>query len=171
MTDLVFRLATIDDLPQMVEKSERVHDEGHDFRMFEFDESICSINLNFMIYHGIVCLAELVEPVTEETVFLKRKEESNLIGIIVGNITQQWFSQDKMIFDQIQFVLPEYRKTRVALGLYKFFIEECKLRASEDPTIKAIMMGNTCGYEAERVEKIYPRLGFTRMGSNFMMEI
>ena len=98
-------------------------------------------------------------------IFLVSENKIGLTGFLFGFVTEYYFGDDKYAFEYVLYVKPEHRNSRYAVELTKGYIEQAKLLGA-----KEIHIENTTLVETELTEKFFERMGFCRIGGNFIME-
>lgn len=87
-------------------------------------------------------------------------------GFLAGGVADYFFGPALYAFEFILYVSPEARGSSEAPTLAKAYIEAAKALRAVDVHIE-----NTTGCEIEKVERFFLKLGFARMGGNFIMEL
>lgn len=93
-------------------------------------------------------------------------EKGVIVGGFVGRISHEWFSNKKVAFDDVLYVKPEFRKTRVAYLLVQAFIHCAQLMGAN-----SIQCGTTTGVESEACINLYQHFGFEKFGTVMNMEL
>ena len=87
------------------------------------------------------------------------------VGMLVGQLTQQWYSEDLFAIEKIFFVAPEHRGSRAAYMLVReFFQWGC------DSHAKHITAGIASG-SGEAGARLYQKFGMKCLGSNFAIHL
>lgn len=92
-------------------------------------------------------------------VWLVAEQDGEIIGGILGIISEHYFGKDLMAVDEALFVTKGKRGGSAAFKLIRGFAEIAALRGA-----RRIMLGTTTGVEAEAVGRFYEKLGFERIG-------
>jgi GNAT superfamily N-acetyltransferase len=87
-------------------------------------------------------------------------------GFLMGGVADFWFGPAKYAFEWLLYVKPEARGSSEAPVLAKAYVVRAKELGAIDVHIE-----NTTGVEVERVERLFTKLGFARVGGNFVMEL
>jgi GNAT superfamily N-acetyltransferase len=87
-------------------------------------------------------------------------------GFLMGGVTDFWFGPAKYAFEWLLYVKPEARGSSEAPALVKAYAVRAKELGAVDVHIE-----NTTGVEVEKVERLFTKLGFARVGGNFVMEL
>lgn len=97
--------------------------------------------------------------------FVVVAEDTNgeVIGGMLGMVTQSWFGNDMVANDLALFVTGDARGGMAAIKMMKAFVQWAKLAGA-----KQIRPGVTTGHV--RAEKLFEKLGFARCGASFVME-
>ena len=109
------------------------------------------------------CLARKVDNVIKNgIVFVTYNNEGFITGSIGGIYANDWWSDEKHLSDLWFFVSKNYRKSRSAIMLAKYFINFAK-------SIKmSVRLGHVFSGDIERKDKFFERLGFTKAGSLYV---
>lgn len=90
-------------------------------------------------------------------------DDGKIVGGILGDVVEPWYSKNRMGIEHVLYVLPEYRGGRAALMLVKAWVRWCL-----DEGATQIRPGVSTGCVA--AEAFYERLGFKRAGGLFVMD-
>ena len=85
-----------------------------------------------------------------------KEVEGEVVGLFMGMIHPQWFTATLEMSELMFWVRADYRTTPLAKQLIKVMEEWAIPRGA-----KKLFMAAGSGYETERVEKFYKRLGYT----------
>jgi N-acetylglutamate synthase-like GNAT family acetyltransferase len=109
------------------------------------------------------CLARKVDNVIKNgIVFVTYNNEGFITGSIGGIYANDWWSDEKHLSDLWFFVSKNYRKSRSAIMLVKYFINFAK-------SIKmSVRLGHVFSGDIERKDKFFERLGFKKAGSVYV---
>lgn len=146
----MIRIATLEDIPRIVELGQAMHAESNYATIPYVEEKVAASVAEF-IQHGVVFVAE---------------NDGIVIGGIAGGIMEQWFSTEKTAFDYSFFIHPEFRRGATAIRLVTAFCEWAKALGA-----KTVRMGITTGVNVERTSKLYQALGFVEVGPLFQKEV
>lgn len=143
------RLATIDDLPAMAVLGREMHATSS-YAPMDYDPER---------------LKETITDMMNKSQFVVVTEDTNgeVIGGMVGMVTQSWFGRDMVANDLALFVAGNARGGMAAIKMMKAFVHWAKLAGA-----KQIRPGVTTGHK--RAEQLLERLGFARCGASFVME-
>ncbi|OZB46485.1 MAG: hypothetical protein B7X60_08535 [Polynucleobacter sp. 39-45-136] len=143
------RLATVNDLPDLVMLGKQLHQEST-FSTMDYDGEIVKQSLTDLI---------------NKNQFVVVTEDINgiVIGVMAGSVTQSWFGNDLIASDLVLLVRQDRRGGLIAHRLIQHFVHWAKLAGA-----KQIRPGVTTGNES--AQALYERLGFKRCGSTYFME-
>ena len=142
-----------EDLEQLLTIGEEVVKESPHYRHKKFDRSKLSK----------VLLATRVHP---NKIFITySKKEGRIEGVILGRISEQYFSDELVASDMVMFVKPEHRGSPLFVRLFKNFE-----KWSKDNKATSIVIGHTTGINMDKVQGMYTRLGYNTMGYIFNKE-
>lgn len=100
-----------------------------------------------------------------EHAFAAVSVEGDIItGVILGDVVQPWYSEQRMAVDYVLYVRPQYRGTRAAVMLVKAWAAW-----AVDSGAKQLRPGVSTG--DPQAERLYEALGFRRVGAVFMMDV
>lgn len=94
------------------------------------------------------------------------KIDGKIVGGILGKISEQFFSGERVASDYGMFILPEYRGSLTFVKMFKAFEDW-----AVENKAKTIIVGHTTGIETEKAKSLFPRLGYSLMGYIFNKEI
>jgi len=143
-----------EDLQQLLDISEQMHQEAPHFKNKKFDRSKMSKIL-------------LATKTHSNRMFLTYSKNNGVIeGGILGRISEQYFSDELTASDMAMFVKPEHRGSILFVRLFKNFE-----KWSKDNKATSIVIGHTTGINMDKVQGMYTRLGYNSMGYVFNKEI
>lgn len=143
------RMATVNDLPDIVVLGRIMHDEST-FAPMDYDVDRVKETISDLIYKS-------------QFVVVVEGKNGELIGGMAGMVTQSWFGNDMVANDLALFVHPDHRGGLLVVRLIKAFVHWAKLAGA-----KQIRPGVITGNET--AVGLYDRLGFRRCGATFVME-
>lgn len=108
--------------------------------------------------------AFIEEMITENRYVAVIEKDGEIIGGMVGDLYQPWYSTDFIGIEHSIYVLPAHRNGRYSLQLIKCFIDWCRENGA-----KQIRPGIASGNW--QVNRLYQAIGFTPVGANFLMEL
>lgn len=85
-------------------------------------------------------------------------------GLLLGAVSEYWFSNEKYAFEYVLYVRPEKRGSLEAVRLIKSYILKARSLGA-----KEIHIENTTCVETDRTERLFQLMGFSRIGGNFIM--
>ena len=143
------RMATVADLPAICVLGRAMHQEST-FAPMDYD---------------IDCVKETIADLMEKSQLVLVAEDTNgeVIGGILGKVTQTWFGKDMVANELGLFIHPDHRGGMLAVKLIKTFVTWARMAGA-----KQIRPGVISGCEV--AELLYERLGFRRCGATFVME-
>lgn len=143
------RLATINDLPDLVVLGRQLHQEST-FSAMDYDGEIVKESLADLINKNqFVVVAEDINGI--------------VVGVMAGSVNQSWFGNDLIASDLVLLIRKDRRGGVIAVRLIQHFVHWAKLAGA-----KQIRPGVTTGNK--NAEALYERLGFQRCGSTYFME-
>jgi GNAT superfamily N-acetyltransferase len=143
----LIRAATPQDVAQMVELGRQMV------------ESTSYGRYTYSVDKVAALCTELIKSPTG--IALVAEQEGQLVGAFVGSVYPMWFSTELEASDYAMFVHPDYRRSAHALHMVRAFVEQAKsLGASR------ICIGNSTGFEPEKVRALYEMAGFKFVGYN-----
>lgn len=106
----------------------------------------------------------LEELLAENGFMVVSERDGQIVGGMVGDVIQPWFSCDKIGIEYILYMHPEYRAGRDTYRLIRSWIEWCKHQGVKQirPSISSGIQGG---------ERLYQAIGFDIVGSNFLMNV
>jgi len=96
---------------------------------------------------------------SDKALVLLLKADDMMIGFFVAEIIEYFFSRERLAMDSLFFIIKKKRKSIGAIKLLKVYFEWVKLH-----NVKEITLSSTNGVEVEKIEKLYVKLGFKRVG-------
>ena len=103
--------------------------------------------INYLFHKGIVLVAEV---------------DNKIVGSIAGQVTEDWWSDEKYVGDVWFYVFKDQRKSDVAKKLLQTYI-----KTSKDAKMK-IRLGHLFSGDMDRKDKFFKRLGLAKAGSIFV---
>ena len=105
----------------------------------------------------------VTEQITQGLVFVARIE-SGVIGSLGLVQSSEWYSTETVVGDLWFFVLPDFRKSKAAFQLMKHVSKLAK------DNNKKLKVGHVLGYNVDKMDKFYGKLGFERTGTMYRMK-
>jgi len=146
------REATENDIPILVEIGRKFIQESPNFRDRGFDELATIRHFKTLINGGGV-------------IFILEKD-GLICGGFVGGMGSDWFNNQKIAFDYVLYVKPEFRKTTAAYTLVKAFIDWAKSNGAD-----RVQCGTTTGVESAACINLYKKFGFKCVGALLDLEL
>jgi GNAT superfamily N-acetyltransferase len=87
-------------------------------------------------------------------------------GCMIGLVAANWYDDRLIAYEQMLFVMREYRGTRLAVHLIRAFIKEATAKGAYE-----VHAGSSTGIQDERTIRLYEALGFTRAGISVRKEL
>lgn len=146
------RPATPKDMPSLLAMARQFILEAPNYSGRELDEDALEENLTAVIQgQGAIFVTE---------------HKDVLTGGIVCLTTKDWFNNQIIAFEQVFYVVPEYRATRAALLLVDTFITWAK-----HMNAKRVQCGTTTGINTDGCVRLYNHFGFTEYGILLDLEL
>tara|TARA_B100001013_G_C24510068_1_gene402645 strand:+ start:231 stop:752 length:522 start_codon:yes stop_codon:yes gene_type:complete len=129
-----------------------------------FDESRLSQNRTY----SPAAVHQLFDSWVQGAPFFCRIAEKGdeAIGAIVAMLEPCWFSGEKIAYDMFIYVAPEYRGRPTAMRLIKEYERWARANGALE-----ICLGVLTGIHPAQTGSVYERLGYQKVGSNFVKEI
>ena len=146
------RKANINDIHTLLVLCQKMHEEGS--------------------YKGIVLSRKKLEQffrqkiINEDSLVLVWQDKKEICGFFVADIVEYFFSEDRLAVDTLFFIIKDMRKKRGAKRLLDAYMNWARLF-----DIKEIALSTTNGVEIERLERLYRKLGFEKVGVMYKKEI
>ena len=145
----MLRPANKSDIPAMVELG-AMHVASCSYKDFAYDRAKTAKALSdLMDKHGFAVVAE---------------QDGKIVGGMVGDVVEMWFSTTRLGIEHIIFIHPKYRGPRMAVRLIAAWEKWCKIQKCE-----YIQASVTSGHFG--AANLYARLGFEYVGPNFRKRI
>ncbi|TCB62215.1 GNAT family N-acetyltransferase [Acinetobacter terrae] len=146
------RVATLPDVPAMVALGGEFIKEAPNYKSRPYLAENAAKHFTSLIKGGGVIF--LIE------------HDSQIVGGFVGRIGGDWFNNTKIAFDDVLYVIPEFRKSRAAYMLIQAFIRWAQLMGAD-----RIQCGTTTGVESDACIRLYKHFGFTEYGTVLDLEL
>lgn len=147
---MIIRKGKETDIHAVIAMGKAMHDESSLSDM-TFDVDKCEQWFFSALENGLVVIAE---------------NDGKYLGMLGAGTGELDFSKDKIAFDHLVYVIPEYRGTRLAERMIKVYILWAKEMGVKEGRIN---IGINSGINTERTERFYRKLGFVRSGVNMRM--
>ncbi|MDM1736661.1 GNAT family N-acetyltransferase [Acinetobacter towneri] len=146
------RPATLKDMPSLLAMARQFILEAPNYSGRELDENALEENLTAVIQgQGAIFVTE---------------HKDVLTGGIVCLTTKDWFNNQIIAFEQVFYVVPEYRSTQSALLLIDSFVSW-----SKHMNAKRVQCGTTTGISTDGCVRLYRHFGFTEYGILMDLEL
>lgn len=146
------RPATLKDMPSLLAMARQFILEAPNYSGRELDENALEANLTAVIQgQGAIFVTE---------------HKDVLTGGIVCLTTKDWFNNQIIAFEQVFYVVPEYRSTQSALLLIDSFVSW-----SKHMNAKRVQCGTTTGISTDGCVRLYRHFGFTEYGILMDLEL
>lgn len=146
------RPATLKDMPSLLAMARQFILEAPNYSSRELNENALEVNLTAVIQgQGAIFVTE---------------HKDVLTGGIVCLTTKDWFNNQIIAFEQVFYVVPEYRYTQSALLLIDSFVGW-----SKHMNAKRVQCGTTTGISTDGCVRLYRHFGFTEYGILMDLEL
>lgn len=142
--------ATQEDVIALTEVGALMWAESPHYSLFDYDRNQVAGLLSFLIDDdtGIVLVV---------------RSEGQVVGGFVGAVSKFWFSKDsKVMSDDALFIRPGFRGGFAVVRL----LEEAFRQAKEKGAVE-VQLANATGVFSNQVERLYQRIGMTRIGGYY----
>lgn len=148
----MIRIATLDDVPALLELGARMHAESPRYRRLQFSAPKVERTLTMMIG-------------SDDAIVLVAMRDDQLIGCGLAFLEEEWFSDDRIAQELAVFVERPWRGGLTAAKLIT------GLRAWGAATdARLLQAGTTTGVNSEMTASLYEKIGFTRAGIGLEVE-
>ena len=146
------RPATLKDMPSLLAMARQFILEAPNYSGRDLNENALEANLTAVIQgQGAIFVTE---------------HKDALTGGIVCLTTKDWFNNQIIAFEQVFYVVPEYRSTQSALLLIDSFVGW-----SKHMNAKRVQCGTTTGISTDGCVRLYRHFGFTEYGILMDLEL
>ena len=97
--------------------------------------------------------------IREESLLLVLSDNDKLVGLFVGDIVEYFFSSEKLALDTIFYIVKSKRKSLGAMKLLSTYFDW-----ANSHNVREICLSSTNGVEVEKIERMYTKLGFYKVG-------
>jgi GNAT superfamily N-acetyltransferase len=146
---MTLRRALASDIPLLVDLAREMHAESN-FAPMNFDGEVFAATLNRLIEADQFALVAEID--------------GEIVGAMIGMLSQSWFGKDWMATDMGLFVRRDSRGGMTAPRLIRSFV--CWAQAAG---ARQVRPGVSTG--ATNAERLYEGMGFTRAGELFVMNL
>lgn len=153
------RVATLDDVDNIVEMGRDLHRESPRYRMLSFNAAKVE-GLARRLLTGTMTTSPV------GGVFVSERD-GKITGMAAGYVTAHWFSDDRVMSDYTVYVRPDYRKTSFAFARLVLALEAwgCEQGA------RFSMIGVSTGIDSIRTKMMYERMGYRVSGDALLKEL
>ena len=146
------RPATLKDMPSLLAMARQFILEAPNYSGRELNENALEANLTAVIQgQGAIFVTE---------------HKDVLTGGIVCLTTKDWFNNQIIAFEQVFYIVPEYRSTQSALLLIDSFVSWAKhMNAGR------VQCGTTTGINTDGCVRLYKHFGFNEYGILLDLEL
>jgi len=142
---MTIRHATISDIDNIIDLCTEMHNEG-------YYKNISIVYSKLKIY--------ILEKINNNnSLILILESHSSTIGMFIADIVEYFFSDETISIDNLFFITKPERKFNGAKKLLDAYFEWAIAH-----NVKEITLSTTNGVEVEKIEKMYSKLGFTKVG-------
>ena len=146
------RPATLKDMPSLLAMARQFILEAPNYSGRELNENALEANLTAVIQgQGAIFVTE---------------HKDVLTGGIVCLTTKDWFNNQIIAFEQVFYVVPEYRSTQSALLLIDSFVSW-----SKHMNAGRVQCGTTTGINTDGCVRLYKHFGFNEYGILLDLEL
>ena len=143
---MIIRKATILDVSAIYYMLTIMHKET-EIKVSDINSSKLLDKLNQLVHQGIIIVAE---------------KDKQLCGSIGGQVSQDWWSDEKYVSDAWFYVYKNHRKSTIAKKLLQYFINVIKEAKMN------LRLGHVFSGDIDRKDKFYERMGFVKAGSIYV---
>lgn len=148
----MIEVATIEDVPRLVDLGAVMHAESPRFREQPFSRVKVAQTLVGLIQgRGVVFVA---------------RRDGQIVGGMAGGVAPNWFNDELQGFELAVFLAPEARHGLTAMRLVRAFFLWCRARGA-----RHVRMGITTGVHTDSTARFYRALGMQDAGVFFDMDL
>jgi GNAT superfamily N-acetyltransferase len=144
----MIRQGTVDDIPRIIEMGRHLCDSTS-YKHITMSPERVRVTCETMITHGFFIVAE---------------KDGEVIGAMLGDVFQPWYSEDKLGIDYTFWIEPEHRNGLLAVKMMKAFETWCISMGA-----KQIRPGIGTGDKG--AERLYSAMGYKPMGHWFLKDV
>lgn len=142
------------DFTEIIELGRCMHEESV-YRHFDFSPSKCAMLLHTCITNPKTHFARIAVTSTDE-----------IIGILLGEISEHYFGTDLIASDYLWYVAPEHRGSKAGLMLLNEFQTWAK-----DHDAAEVYIGVSSGVSAEKTGALLEKFGYDLVGGNYKLRV
>lgn len=147
-------VACMSDIPKLIQIAQGFIDEAPNYKNRELNIKALEENLSSIIAtdgSGVVFVVIA---------------DQQIVGGIVCLTTKDWFNDQVIAFEQVFYVLPEYRASRAPLLLVDAFLNWAKHMGAS-----RVQCGTTTGISTKGCVRLYEHFGFVQHGILLDLEL
>ena len=103
--------------------------------------------------------------IDKESFFIVLIEDNRIIGFFMAKLLEYFFSHERQAVDYLFFIKEEHRKKSGAYKLVSTYIKWAKKN-----NVREIILSSTTGVELEKIEKLYSKFNFKKVGVMFKLK-
>lgn len=145
------RVATVQDIPTLVEFGKSFIQESPNYQARPYDNNKVAEHFRSLLTLGALFVVE---------------QNAVICGGFAGGVGGDWFNGQKIAFDYVMYVKPEYRKTRAAYLLIDAFVRWAMIIG-----VDRIQCGTTTDVESKGCIRLYKHFGFKEYGTVLDLEL
>lgn len=150
-------------LPQILDLGQAMHDESPRYKgsIFNYDKAFGLCERLVESDRGFIAVAfiDKAKVASEDILGGPTETMSEIIGMIGGIISEDYFGDSLTACDLLMYVKPEHRGGMTAIRLAKAYEAWAK-----NYGVRQIQLGVSTGLEAEKTRALYNNLGFQDAG-------
>lgn len=139
------RVATLPDIPILVLFGRDFMQESPHYQRREYDASKAEQHYKELLKTGALFVVETAT--------------GDVVGGFAGGVGKDWFNNEKIAFDYVMYVKPDYRNTRAAYLLVDAFMSWAKIVGAD-----RVQVGTTTGVKSRACTRLYQHFGLTEYG-------
>jgi len=147
---MIVRPVTVDDIPEILDMLRYFREESPEYNYTEDDASFVGPNLEKLITSGIMFGVI----------------DNDNKGVMLGALSQTWYSRQIDASEQVLFVYPPYRGGFTAIRLVHKFEERATALGAT-----VLGVGVSSGVHEEQTARMYEKLGFIPKGVSLMKRL
>ncbi|WP_408595562.1 N-acetyltransferase family protein [Limnohabitans sp.] len=148
------RFACLDDWPKIVKLATAMHAESRFSKLKLDEQKLRNIFLEQLSSPRVACC------------LLAYKSDGIVVGMLVGFVTEFFFTRQLVAQDRVFFVLPEYRGTSAAVRLLTAF-----RKWAENRNVQELNINMSVAVDMPRFERFMTHMGFAKCGTNFFYQM
>lgn len=153
-TGISIRIACLQDWPQIIKLATAMHAESRFSKSILDEEKLRKFFLNQLNSPLAACF------------LVAHKSDGIVVGMLVGFVTELFFSHQLVAQDIVFFVLPEFRGTSTAVRLLTVFRKWAENRKAQELNVNM-----SAAIDMLRFERFMTHMGFSKCGTNFFYQL